>query len=82
MVKELSDQGPDGSRLGTTSSDKISFYGASVVTQQSSANFADLSFAATTAGFGFANATAFNNHQSQLQQVVTALKALGLVAEA
>jgi len=33
-VKELSDEGPSGTRLGTASTDLISFLGATPITQQ------------------------------------------------
>lgn len=78
MVKEVSDQGPDGTRMGTTSSDKIGFYGTTPIAQRTSSAMAAQSFAATTAGFGFANATAFDNFQSQVQEITATLKALGL----
>ena len=36
-AKQLSDKGPDGTRLGQSTSDKISFYGATPVAVQATA---------------------------------------------
>jgi hypothetical protein len=47
-VKYVSDQNPDGTVLGTTTSDKIAFYGVTAVVQPSSTNQAAITAGATT----------------------------------
>lgn len=48
-VKELTDKGPDGSRLGQSTADLVGFWGASPVDQPASANqFAITSTTLTT----------------------------------
>jgi len=63
-VKELSDGGPSGTRLGQSSTDLISFYGATPVVRP--ANIVDATDAATAI--------------TKLNAVIAALETLGLVA--
>lgn len=65
-VKELSDGGADGTRLGQSASDLVGFYGATPVDQP--ATIADATDAATAI--------------SQLNDVIAALEELGLLASA
>lgn len=64
-VKELSDGNPDGTRLGQSATDKVSFFGATTVVQQS----------AITSNAGTASTVA-----NQVNSILTALRNLGLVA--
>lgn len=47
-VKELSDGGPDGTRLGQSSSDLVGFYGATPVAKQSATVLGALTAGETT----------------------------------
>lgn len=64
-VKHLSDQNPDGTVMGTDSSDLIGFYGATPVAQAS----------AISSNNGTLSTTA-----NQVNSILTALRNLGLVA--
>lgn len=67
-VQELSDGGPDGTRMGASASEKLSFYGATAIVQPSAANQAAITAGATT--------TACNNLVIELR---LALVNLGLI---
>lgn len=74
-LKELSDGGPDGVRLGQSSTDKVAFYGATPVARLSSA-----SQAAVTAGVPSVTGTILVSTAASGVwgfQTSTALKALG-----
>jgi hypothetical protein len=47
-VKELSDKGPEGTRLGQAAADLVGFYGATPVDQPASANQSAVASAALT----------------------------------
>lgn len=49
-TKQLSDANPDGTVLGQSSSDKISFYGVTTVTQQSVGSLVSTGTALTALG--------------------------------
>lgn len=66
-VKELSDGGPDGSRLGQSSSDKVGFFGATPITKPSVAA-ASSSVATTTI------------LETRVAAICTALADLGLIS--
>jgi hypothetical protein len=66
-VKELSDGGPDGTRLGQSSTDKIGFFGATVTTKPSVAA-ASSSVATTTI------------LETRVAAICTALATLGLIS--
>jgi len=63
-VKELSDGGPDGTRLGQDASDKVGFYGATPVVQP--ATIADATDAATAI--------------TRVNAVIAALESVGITA--
>lgn len=65
-VKELSDNGPDGTRLGQSSSDLIGFHGASTTDQASGVTLATNATAATV--------------RTALRSVIAALSEKGLIA--
>lgn len=52
-VKELSDKGPDGTRLGQSAADLVSFHGAAPVDQAAYVASVSTSFITTSLGFGF-----------------------------
>lgn len=49
-IKELSDGGPDGARLGQSQTDKIGFYGATPVVTPASAGQSAITAGATLVG--------------------------------
>ena len=65
-VKQLSDGGPDGTKLGQSASDLVGFYGATPVNQP--ATIADATDAATAI--------------TKVNAVIAALEELGLLATA
>ena len=68
-VKQLSDYGPDGAKLGQAAADKIAFYGTTPVTQRAS------SVQATVASSGSFGAT----QAALLNEIRDTLVALGLM---
>lgn len=69
--KQLSDLNPDGSALGQSATDKISFYGATPIAQRSGA-------AQATSLVGTASSTAIDtNTKAALLEVMNTLTALG-----
>ena len=78
--------GPDGLQVGRTSTDLISFYGATPVARNDTAYPADLTASTyttttnTTAVFGFASLAATTSLIHQVSSIVQTLKQLGLVA--
>lgn len=79
--KQLSDNNPDGTSLGQSATDKVSFYGVTPVVQPSGSAQAALTLTtATTSGFGFASSAAFNAFTAQLEELRASLVDLGLIA--
>lgn len=71
----------DGVQLAGSASDKLGFYGVTPIVQPSGSAQAALTLTtATTAGFGFSSATAFNEAIAQLEEIRASLVALGLIA--
>jgi len=70
-LKELSDGGPDGTRLGQSATDLISFYGATPVVRRASSTQATTNVA-VSASFGATQLAA-------LQEVMNVLIAAGLM---
>lgn len=71
-VKQLSDQNPEGTVLGASTTDKISFYGVTPIVQRSLA-------AQATSAVGTASSTALDtNTKAALIEVMNTLTALGL----
>lgn len=62
-IKELSDGGPDGTRLGQSSTDKISFYGATPIVKAAAVTTLATTPTATDI------ATAVNSLISRLQTI-------------
>ncbi len=80
-VKELSDKGPDGTRLGQTTGDLISFYGTTAVSQRTSTDLsASIATVASSASFSVAQAAALNAVVLAVNEIRTTLKNLGLHA--
>lgn len=72
-VKELSDKGPDGTRLGQSSADLIGFYGASTMVSQR-AN----SIQATSVISAYTSTTASALIGALLVEIANTLNGLGL----
>lgn len=69
-VKQLSDGGPDGAKLGQSATDKVGFWGATPVVQPSGATIAALTAGETTAA----------NVAAAVVNLYTVLKGAGLIA--
>lgn len=79
-VKELSDGAPDGTRLGQSASDKISFFGATTVDQP--ATIADATNTTTTTSTTTALTTDLDSLRSKFNTLLASLEELGLLASA
>jgi len=85
-LKELSDKGPDGTRLGQTSSDLVSFYGAApvvryAVTLPLPSSVASVSTTATTT-WGFATSAQADAVIQAVARMAAAMNAYGLTVSA
>lgn len=80
-IKELSDGGPDGVRLGQDASDLVAFYGATPAAQP--AVLAAVTTTQPTATvFGFTTTAQFNALISAVNTLIANQKTLGLMATA
>jgi hypothetical protein len=73
-VKQLSDGNSQGTSLGQSATDKISFYNATPLVKASLAATSVINVNASAAGFGFVDAAT----ASSVAQAVVFLKQLGL----
>ena len=73
-VKQLSDGNSQGTVLGQSATDKISFYNATPLAKASLAATSVINTAASAAGFGFVDAAT----ASSVAQSIVFLKQLGL----
>jgi hypothetical protein len=70
----------DGIQLAGSGDDKLGFYGVTPVVQPTGAAQAALTLTtATSGGFGFSTATAFDAAVAQLEEIRASLVALGLI---
>lgn len=70
---------PDGAVIGKSSTEKIAFYGGTPAVQRAEAAMGTLTLTtATSGGFGFVTATAFDAFTAQLEELRATLVALGL----
>lgn len=77
-VKELSDGGSAGTRLGQSSTDLVSFFGAAVTTRPTTPSAVATTAASTTTPWGFTTSTQANAVIATLNSLKTNLDALGL----
>lgn len=77
-VKELSDKGPDGTRLGQSTADLVAFYGTTPVSQRASSDMATWATVASSASFASGQAAALNGVVLAVNEIYATLKALGL----
>lgn len=81
-IKQLSDGGPDGTKLGQSDTDLVGFYGVTAVVQPSSASQAAVTTAASTAitlAFGYATSTQADGIVTLVNQLRSDLVTLGLI---
>ena len=78
-INELSDKGPDGTRLGQSAADLISFHGATPCDQSAIATSV-VSSGVSLGGWGFSVSTAAAGLVSELNLVITCLREKGLMA--
>ena len=80
-VKELSDKGPDGTRMGQSTADLVSFYGTTCVSQRTSTDLsASIATVASSSSFASGQAAALNSVVLAVNEIRTTLKNLGLHA--
>lgn len=77
-VKNLTDGAPDGAYVGQNASDKVGFFGTTPVAQQAVITAATNT--TTTTSTTTALTVDLDNCRDKLNEVITALKNLGLVA--
>ena len=81
-VKELSDKGPDGSRLGQSAADLVSFHGATPIAQYALTSFAAVSTSAAVAtsvcGYSFNTSAQFDALLALVNGMRAALVAKGI----
>jgi UDP-N-acetyl-D-mannosaminuronic acid transferase (WecB/TagA/CpsF family) len=80
-VKELSDKGPDGTRLGQTSTDLVGFYGATPVVRYATSVVAPASTASVSVSatqWGFSTSTQANALISAVARLTAAINTIGL----
>jgi hypothetical protein len=78
-VKELSDKGPDGTRLGQSAADLVAFYGVAPVAQPAVLAAVTTAASSVTA-FGFATTAQFDNLIAAVNSIISKMKTLGLMA--
>ena len=79
-IKELSDLGPDGTRLGQTSADLVAFWGKSPVAQQ--AGIADATNTTTTTSTTTALTTDLDSLRSKFNSLLSKLETIGILTAA
>ena len=81
--KQLSDGNPDGTSLGQSSTDLISFYGETAVVQPSVTGIATttISQVATSGKWAFASSTAALAFVARVRSIQDKLNSLGLINE-
>ena len=82
--KQLSDGNPDGTSLGQSSSDLISFYGETPIVQPgvTAIGTTTISQVATSGKWAFASSTAALAFVARVRSIQDKLDALGLIVEA
>lgn len=80
-IKQISDGGPDGMRIGQSATDLVSFYGAAP-TAQVAVLAAITTTQPTITVFGFATTAQFNNLIAAVNTLIANQKTYGLMATA
>lgn len=80
-IKQLSDGNPDGTVLGQSSTDKISFFGATPVVRQSNITAVTTTASTTTTlAAGYTTTAQADAIVTAINSIITALDNLGLTA--
>jgi len=80
-VEFLGTNASDGTTLGRTATELISFYGATPIVQPVAITNPATTVSVSTAGiFGFTTSTQANAISNGLRQVIDSLEALGIIA--
>jgi len=79
MTQQLHDGEADGAQIGASATEKVGFYGATPVVQQTVAAYTTTTAATSTSPFGFAEAQA-NAINARMIEICAALRNLGLGA--
>ena len=81
IAKQISDGSPDGASLGQSTTDKISFYGATPIAQRTSANQATVTTTAatTTTPWGYSTSTQANAIVTLVNELQASLVAIGMI---
>lgn len=78
-VNQLSDKGPDGTKLGQSAADLIAFYGTTPVSQRASSDLASsVATVASSASFAAGQQAALNSVILGFNEIRATLAALGL----
>lgn len=87
QFEQVTYNAPDGAQMGLTSTDKISFYGATPVVKISTASTSDVSTTSSQStssgagvGFGFTSNAEFVNLVTAVSSMQAALKSLGIIS--
>jgi ribulose 1,5-bisphosphate carboxylase large subunit-like protein len=81
-IWELSDAGPDGTRLGQSATDKIAFFGATPGARKGTTSFAQVPAATSSVATTTTLETVSNNNRNRINTLLTELIAKGLIASA
>jgi hypothetical protein len=80
MTQQLYDGEPDGVQIGGAATDKVAFYGATPVVQQTVAAYSTTTAATSTSPWGFSTSTQANAINARMIEITAALRNLGLGA--
>ena len=79
---QLSNANPDGTKLGQSATDKVSFYGATPVVQGAVITAVATTGATASSPVGFTTTNQANAIVTALNSVITRLNTVGLIATA
>lgn len=79
-LKELSDGGPDGTQLGQSATDLVSFHGATPSDQRAVTAAVATTSVTQTSPFGFATSATANALVDAVNEIIALLKEKGLMA--
>lgn len=78
-LKELSDKGPDGTRLGQSAADLIAFHGSTPCDQSAAATSVSTPIV-SIGGYGFTSSTTLFTLTAAIDAIIVCLKEKGLMA--
>jgi hypothetical protein len=79
-VKQLSDGGPDGVKIGQSASDLVGFHGATPSDQRASLTAVTTTAAVTTTPHGYTTGTQADAIVTAINEIIACLKEKGLMA--